>query len=76
MLPREPEKSDSLPVPLEQYAEDKLRENFKMFVVAFAKTYKLQLHQPTPDFASIEDFLAHRYNFWNEDIEHDDPFAL
>ena len=75
-LSHEAEKPDALPVPLEEYEEKKLREHFQMFVIAFARTYKLQLHQPTPDFSAIEDFLAHRYNFWTEDVEHADPFEL
>ena len=33
-----------------------------------------ELHQITPDFSALEDFLAHRYHFWSDDIDHDDPF--
>jgi hypothetical protein len=75
-LPHELEKPDAIPVPLEEYEEKKLREHFQMFVIAFAETYKLQLHQQTPDCAAIEDFLTHRYNFWTDDVEHADPFEL
>jgi hypothetical protein len=75
-LPHELEKPDAMPVPIEEFEERKLREHFQMFVIAFAETYRLQLHQQTPDFTAIEDFLAYRYNFWTDDVEHADPFAL
>jgi hypothetical protein len=75
-LPHEPEREDALPVPLEEYEEKNLRQQLHMFVIAFAETHKLELHQPTPDFSAIEDFLAHRYNFWTDDVEHSDPFEL
>lgn len=75
-VPYDAEPEDALPVPLEEYEEENLRRQFQMFLIAFAKTYKLELHQPTPVFSAIEDFLAKRYNFWTDDVEHDDPFAL
>jgi hypothetical protein len=75
-LAREPEKPDALFLPLGVYEEKELRKHFQMFLVSFTKTYKLQLHQATPNFAAIEDFLTHRYNFWKDDVEHVDPFEL
>jgi hypothetical protein len=75
-LPHEQERQDALTVPLEGYEEKNLRQHFQGFVIAFAKTYKLELHRPTPDFTAIEDFLAHRYNFWTDDVDHTDPFEL
>jgi hypothetical protein len=43
-------------------------------MTAFAETYGLELHQLTPDFPALEDFITHRYNFWTDDVEHADPF--
>jgi hypothetical protein len=70
----QPEPEEALPVPLSQYTEDKLRQQMKLYVPSFAKTFDLELHQITPDFSALEDFLAHRYHFWSDDIDHDDPF--
>jgi hypothetical protein len=28
----------------------------------------------TPDISAIEQFLADRYGYWDEDVSHDDPF--
>ncbi|MGD1020605.1 MAG: hypothetical protein ABSA12_14925 [Verrucomicrobiia bacterium] len=76
LMPHKPEPEDALPVPLEEYEEKNMRAQFQMFVISFAKTYKLELHSPTPNFSEIEDFLAQRYNFWTDDVDHEDPFAL
>lgn len=72
----QPEPEDALPVPLPEYGEEKMRLQMKLFMSSFAKTFDLELHQVTPDFAALEDFLAHRYNFWSDDIDHTDPFVL
>jgi hypothetical protein len=71
----EPEPENALPVPLDEYQEEKLREDFPVYFGPFANTFGLEIHQLTPDFSAIEDFLARRYNFWADDVEHDDPFA-
>jgi hypothetical protein len=71
----EPEPENALPVPLEEYQEEKLREDFPGYLASFAETFGLEIHQFTPDFPAIEDFLAQRYKFWEDDAEHDDPFA-
>jgi hypothetical protein len=76
LMARKPESDDALPVPLGEYGEKNLRKQFQLFVLSFAKTYGLESHNPTPDFSAIEDFLAQRYNFWTDDVEHEDPFAL
>jgi len=34
----------------------------------------LECRQHTPDLKTIEHFLRHRYNYWIDDIEHEDPF--
>src|SRR6266568_3637808 len=70
-----PEPEDALVVPLSEYTEENLRLQMTIYMSAFAETYGLELHQTTPDFSALEDFLKHRYNFWSDDIDHNDPFA-
>lgn len=72
----QPEPEDALPVPLSEYREENMHLQMKFFMSSFAGTFGLELHQVTPDFAALEDFLAHRYNFWSDDIDHADPFVL
>lgn len=74
-MAREPETENALPVPLEEYEEEKLRRHLPIYMISFAKTFGLEIHQSTPDVAAVEDFLASRYNFWADDVEHEDPFA-
>jgi len=72
----EPEAEDAVQAPLEEYDEEKLRQHVRMYMGAFTKTFGLEIHQLTPDLPAIEDFLARRYNFWSDDVDHDDLFKL
>jgi hypothetical protein len=74
-LVSQPEPNDALPVPLSEYTEENLRFQIKPFMNSFAQTFGLELHQITPDFPALEDFLAHRYHFWSDDSDHRDPFV-
>jgi hypothetical protein len=75
-LATQPEPENATPVPLSEYNIENLLASFPMFMVSFAKTYGLQIHQLTPDFDAIDDFLTYRYNFWSDDVDHADPFQL
>ncbi len=66
------EREDAMPVPLAECREENLRTQIKTFQVSFARTWGLEIHQYTPDFAALDDFLTHRYNFWRDDVEHDE----
>jgi len=41
-------------------------------MVSTLKGVGLEVHQPTPDFNAISDFLGQRYSYWTDDIEHPD----
>lgn len=71
-LAQQPEPEDALLVPIEEYDEEKLRQQLPIYLLSFAKTYNLENHQLIPDFAAIEEFLSLRYNFWIDDVDHDD----
>ncbi len=73
-MSNQPEPQDVPLLPLEEYTEERLRQQLPVYLMPFIKTYGLENHQITPDFPAIEDFLAHRYNFWTDDLDHDDPF--
>lgn len=38
--------------------------------------WDLELHQHTPDLPALERFLAQRYHYWDDDVDHHDPFPL
>jgi hypothetical protein len=72
----QPEPEDAPPVPVAEYATEKLRQQLKMYMASFAHTFGLELHQLAPDLPALEDFLAHRYHFWSDDVAHEDPFLV
>lgn len=72
MQQEEPENAP--PVPLSEFSEEKIRNQMSIYMLAVLQNYGLETHQATPDFEGVADFLTHRYNFWNDDIEHADPF--
>jgi hypothetical protein len=75
-MTREPEPEEAPIVPLEEFSEDKLRQTMPVYMVTCLNTYNLEIHQLTPDFGGVEDFLSHRYNFWTDDVEHEDLFTV
>jgi hypothetical protein len=68
------EKSEWKPVPLSIFHEDTLLFCLHTSMLSTIKVLGLECHQMTPDFEAIEHFLRHRYNFWSDDIPHEDPF--
>ena len=73
---REPEAETAQIVSIEEFTKENLRQQMPVYMGAVIKSWELELHQLTPDFPAIEDFLSKRYNFWTDDVEHDDPFAV
>ncbi|MBS2039866.1 hypothetical protein JST97_33080 [bacterium] len=57
------------------YSEEQLRFNLSAFANSVLETSGLELHQETPDTSAVLDFLGKRYNFWTDDVEHQDPFG-
>lgn len=54
---------------------ERLREALQVSYLSTLKQLGLEVHQRTPDFPAIEDFLRHRYHYWDDDVEHEDPFG-
>ena len=69
---RQPESETSSPIPLEEFTEENLRFHLRIMMPSTLRLLGLEIHQSTPDLAAIEDFLAHRYNFWTDDVDHAD----
>jgi hypothetical protein len=69
---REPERENSIPIPLGEFSTENLRRHLRLSMLATVRTYNLELPHVTPDFAAIGDFLSERYGYWTDDIEHPD----
>ena len=68
------ESENTTPVPMSEYTEKSMRRALKLSQVATLRTLRLECHQQTPDFEAIDDFLRARFNYWTDDVEHEDPF--
>lgn len=60
------------PVPLSLFSKEKLKFHLFSSMASTLKGRGFEIHQPTPDFNAISDFLSRRYNYWTDDIEHPD----
>ena len=60
------------PVPLSLFSKEKLKFHLSSSMGSTLKGMGFEIHQPTPDFNAISDFLSRRYNYWTDDIEHPD----
>ena len=70
----EKERKEWPPIPMEIFEEDVLFYYLHLSMLASLEVIGLESHQLTPDFEAIEDFLGHRYNYWEDDIQHADLF--
>jgi hypothetical protein len=68
------ETESSVPVPLSEYLEDRLRLAHNINMPSILQSLGLECRQRTPDFPAIQGFLAKRYNYWTDDTVHVDPF--
>ena len=69
------EREDTTPVPMAEYTEEAVRMALRISQLATLKTFKLECRQHTPDFEGLNDFLRVRFNYWTDDVEHEDPFS-
>ena len=69
-----PEDIDAIGVPISEYTEKKLKFHQQMNMMSTLKVLELRCKQETPNFKAIDHFLRYRYNYWTDDIEHDDFF--
>ncbi|MGB7923312.1 MAG: hypothetical protein WCF57_08710 [Pyrinomonadaceae bacterium] len=71
----EDETADSAQVPLSEFTEENLVRQHRTNMTSTLKLLGLDCHQRTPDLEAIEHFLKVRYNYFIDDIEHEEPFA-
>lgn len=74
LLAYEPEKQEWPTPPARLYTREELVQARQLSMMKLVEYWELDLRQPTPDFPAIESFLAERYEYWTDDIDHEDPF--
>lgn len=61
-------------VPMEEFDKDKLLFCLRVSMLSTLKLLGLECHQLTPNLKAIDDFLRYRYNYWTDDVPHEDIF--
>lgn len=70
-----PEEEFDSEIPISEFTMENIQMSLKVSMVSTLKLLGLECHQMTPDFDGIEHFLRYRCNYWDDDLEHDDPFV-
>lgn len=73
MNSEEPE--DAIPVPTSEFAEDEMRRAITLSMIHTLRFLNLECRQMTPDLKAIDHFLRFRYNYWIDDVAHDEIFS-
>ncbi|MXY43425.1 MAG: hypothetical protein F4Y50_05105 [Dehalococcoidia bacterium] len=71
---RKPEEDTDPPVPVRMFTREAMQDARRLSMLSSLANWDLECRQPTPDFPAIERFLAARYGYWGDDVEHEDPF--
>ncbi|HEX2909850.1 MAG TPA: hypothetical protein VH186_03510 [Chloroflexia bacterium] len=72
---QKPESENDIIVPMAEFSREKFYDTLRMTMLNTIQHFDLECHQQTPDLVAIEHFLKERYNYWADDIEHDNPFV-
>ncbi len=69
-----PESAAAPPVPVARFSLERMQNARQHAMMSLVKHWDLECWQRTPDMAAIEQLLAARYGYWDEDVPHEDPF--
>ncbi len=73
-ISREPEDDRQPRVPVRMFTREKMKDTRELAMLSLLAHWELERHQQTPDFPAVERFLATRYGYWHDDVDHEDPF--
>jgi hypothetical protein len=68
------EREGAIPVPASVFTAKEMRQAISLSMIHTLRHFGLELRQTTPDLRAIDHFLRFRYNYWTDDIEHEDIF--
>jgi hypothetical protein len=69
-LMNQPEDENTEEIPISEFTEENFRIMLWTSMQSTLKNLGFELHQTTPDFAAISNFLGERYKYWTDDIDH------
>ena len=73
---RSPEVEPADSVSATMFTHEAMQHHRETAMLSLLNHWRLELHQPTPDFTGIESVLRARYGYWEDDIEHTNPFPM
>jgi hypothetical protein len=66
------EKEGSDEIPLSEFSKDEIEKNLYMTMGSTLKMIGLSLNSSVLQIEAMKKFLGKRYNYWDDDVEHDD----
>ena len=69
-----PESPTANPVPVALFTIERMQDARQIAMLSLLNHWGLECCQQTPDMPAIEQLLAARYGYWDDDVPHDDPF--
>jgi len=69
-----PESAAAPPVPVTLFTIERMQDARQIAMLSLLNHWGLECCQATPDTPAIEQLLAARYGYWDDDVPHDDPF--
>jgi hypothetical protein len=70
------EPKDAIKVPHSYFTEESIVIQHNTNMMSTLKVLGLECRQLTPDFDAINHFLRYRFNYWKDDIDHEDLFTF
>ncbi len=68
------ENEDDIAIPTSEFSEENFKLSLNTGLLSTVRIWDLEVHQDTPDFTAIKDFLDIRYKNRTDDIDHEDYF--
>jgi hypothetical protein len=68
-LMNQPEDEKAEPIPISEFSVENLHFHLWISMQSTLKNLGFELHQTTPDFKAISEFLGERYRYWTDDID-------
>lgn len=65
------DEDENLNIPFEIFDIDEFYVRLQITMIHTIQLWDLHIKQLTPDLTAIEHFLRHRYNYWRDDIDHE-----
>ncbi len=70
------EDEEDLVVPLEEFTEEKMEIALEFSMLATLKLFGFSLEGKSINGDELKSFLAEKFNYWNDDVEHNPIFDL